>query len=147
MVLLPEVTSIVRSLTASVSSKALYSASRDEVSTGIQEQLSKKLLARGIEIEEAMLRKVVLPVSAGCFDPMWFGKGGAGLAGKVVLPVNAGCLTPCRHKHAQISRGTHTTHGYMCICAQTNTTRGCRHCTFRRAFPWEVVPSPATHTN
>ncbi|KXZ44275.1 hypothetical protein GPECTOR_70g506 [Gonium pectorale] len=61
VVLLPEVTSTVRSLTASVSSKALYSASRDELSAGIKVQLNQNLRARGIEVEQAMLRKVVLP--------------------------------------------------------------------------------------
>ncbi|GLC33931.1 hypothetical protein PLESTB_000819300 [Pleodorina starrii] len=61
VVLLPEVTSTVRSLTASVASKALYSASRDELSAGIKDHLNGKLSGRGIEIEQALLRKVVLP--------------------------------------------------------------------------------------
>ncbi|EFJ50320.1 hypothetical protein VOLCADRAFT_103905 [Volvox carteri f. nagariensis] len=61
VVLLPEVTSTVRSLTASVSSKTLYSASRDELSTNIKDHLNGKLAVRGIEIEQALLRKVVLP--------------------------------------------------------------------------------------
>jgi len=57
----PEVTSTIRSLTARYTAKALYSAGRDELSEGIGAQLNQKLNSRGIEVEQALLRKVVLP--------------------------------------------------------------------------------------
>ena len=38
--------------------QALYSAGRDEISEGIVKQLNEKLNPRGIEIEQALLRKV-----------------------------------------------------------------------------------------
>lgn len=61
VLVMPEVTSTIRSLTSRVSAKALYSAARDEISDGVAKQLNEKLNPRGIEVEQALLRKVVLP--------------------------------------------------------------------------------------
>lgn len=43
--------------------QALYTAGRDELSANIKSQLNSQLNPRGIEVEQALLRKVVLPVS------------------------------------------------------------------------------------
>ncbi|GAX74392.1 hypothetical protein CEUSTIGMA_g1840.t1 [Chlamydomonas eustigma] len=61
VLLKPEVHSTIRSLTSRVAAKALYSAGRDELSDGITKQLNEKLNPRGIEVEQILLRKVVLP--------------------------------------------------------------------------------------
>ncbi|KAG1653235.1 hypothetical protein FOA52_012270 [Chlamydomonas sp. UWO 241] len=61
VLLVPEVTSTIRSLTASVSAKMLYGTGRDEIAQGITKHLNEKLGPRGIEVEQALLRKVLLP--------------------------------------------------------------------------------------
>mmetsp|Transcript_37758 Transcript_37758/g.119136 ORF Transcript_37758/g.119136 Transcript_37758/m.119136 type:complete len:346 (+) Transcript_37758:39-1076(+) len=61
VLVLPEVTSTIRSLTSKFSAKNLYSEGRDEMSKGIAKQLNDKLHPRGIAVEQALLRKVVLP--------------------------------------------------------------------------------------
>eukprot|EP00976_Prorocentrum_cordatum_P080820 1184131-Prorocentrum_minimum.AAC.2 len=57
----PEVTSTIRGLTSRFTAKTLYSAGREEMSEGIVKELNEKLSKRGIIIEQALLRKVVLP--------------------------------------------------------------------------------------
>lgn len=61
VLVMPEITSTIRSLTSRVSAKALYSAGRDDLSIGITAELNSKLNPRGIVVEQALLRKVVLP--------------------------------------------------------------------------------------
>mmetsp|Transcript_23795 Transcript_23795/g.28715 ORF Transcript_23795/g.28715 Transcript_23795/m.28715 type:complete len:388 (+) Transcript_23795:117-1280(+) len=61
VLVLPEVQSVVRSLTSQYSAKALYSQGRDELSQGMVNELNRKLGPRGITIEDALLRKVKLP--------------------------------------------------------------------------------------
>ena len=61
VLLIPEITSTIRSLTASVVAKTLYSAGRDDISEGIKKQLNERLTSRGFQIEQALLRKAVLP--------------------------------------------------------------------------------------
>jgi regulator of protease activity HflC (stomatin/prohibitin superfamily) len=57
----PEVTSAIRGLTSKYTAKTLYSAGRGTMATGISTELNEKLSKRGITIEQALLRKVVLP--------------------------------------------------------------------------------------
>ncbi|MEW5312402.1 MAG: hypothetical protein WDW38_004040 [Sanguina aurantia] len=61
VLVVPEVTSTVRSLTGRSSAKALYSSGRDELGDAIGKQLNEKLNKRGIEVEQALLRKIILP--------------------------------------------------------------------------------------
>lgn len=61
VLLMPEITSMIRSLTSSVVAKTLYSSGRNELSDGIKKQLNERLEGRGFVIEQALLRKVVLP--------------------------------------------------------------------------------------
>mmetsp|Transcript_17835 Transcript_17835/g.21381 ORF Transcript_17835/g.21381 Transcript_17835/m.21381 type:complete len:314 (+) Transcript_17835:118-1059(+) len=61
VLVLPEVTSCIRSLTSRYAAKTLYSAGREDMSEGIVKQLNEKLNPRGITVEQALLRKVKLP--------------------------------------------------------------------------------------
>lgn len=61
VLVLPEVKSIIRNLTSQYSAKTLYSAGRSDLSQGIINELNRKLTPRGIVVEDALLRKVVLP--------------------------------------------------------------------------------------
>ncbi|KAK3249016.1 hypothetical protein CYMTET_41544 [Cymbomonas tetramitiformis] len=61
VLVLPEVKSIIRNLTSQYSAKTLYSAGRSDLSQGIINELNRKLNPRGIVVEDALLRKVVLP--------------------------------------------------------------------------------------
>eukprot|EP00238_Polyblepharides_amylifera_P014310 CAMPEP_0196586738 /NCGR_PEP_ID=MMETSP1081-20130531/55391_1 /TAXON_ID=36882 /ORGANISM="Pyramimonas amylifera, Strain CCMP720" /LENGTH=308 /DNA_ID=CAMNT_0041908715 /DNA_START=134 /DNA_END=1060 /DNA_ORIENTATION=+ len=57
----PEITSTIRGLTSKFTAKTLYSAGRETMSEGITNELNEKLGKRGIIVEQALLRKVVLP--------------------------------------------------------------------------------------
>ncbi|KAK3258844.1 hypothetical protein CYMTET_32130 [Cymbomonas tetramitiformis] len=59
----PEIESSIRGLTSKFTAKTLYSAGREELSQGINDELNEKLQSRGIIVEQVLLRKVVLPVS------------------------------------------------------------------------------------
>lgn len=57
----PEVASTIRGLTSKYTAKTLYSAGRETLSKGIVDELNEKLQTRGIIVEQALLRKVILP--------------------------------------------------------------------------------------
>mmetsp|Transcript_41041 Transcript_41041/g.103184 ORF Transcript_41041/g.103184 Transcript_41041/m.103184 type:complete len:305 (-) Transcript_41041:65-979(-) len=61
VVMRPEITSSIRTLTARFNAKTLYSAGREELSLGLEKQLNDNLAPRGIIVEQALLRKLVLP--------------------------------------------------------------------------------------
>jgi len=57
----PNLRSAIRDVTAKHSANALYSGGREEVQSKIQELLTKELNARGIIVENVLLRDVQLP--------------------------------------------------------------------------------------
>lgn len=61
VVMRPEITSSIRTLTARFNAKTLYSAGREELTMGLEKQLNDNLAPRGIIVEQALLRKLVLP--------------------------------------------------------------------------------------
>lgn len=61
IVLKPQFRSISRSVTASFQASALYSTERERLAISIQEELAKTVGPRGLIIESAPLRNVVLP--------------------------------------------------------------------------------------
>lgn len=61
VVLIPQFRSISRAVTASVQASALYSTERERLSSLIQEELARAVAARGVIVETAPLRNVVLP--------------------------------------------------------------------------------------
>jgi len=60
-VIRPEIRSIIREVIAVYDAKDIYSEKRDEVVQKIQDKLAKKLSARGITVEDILLRDVTLP--------------------------------------------------------------------------------------
>jgi prohibitin 2 len=60
-VIRPEIRSIIREVIAVYDAKDIYSEKRDEVVQKIKDKLSKKLIARGITVEDILLRDVSLP--------------------------------------------------------------------------------------
>lgn len=61
VILIPQFRSVVRGVTAKYEAKALYTASREQLANEIREELEKLVLHRGIRIETAALRQIVLP--------------------------------------------------------------------------------------
>lgn len=61
VVVQPEVRSIIRGLTSEVEAKALYTSGRGELQRRLKEDLSEALGARGIIVEDVLLKSVKLP--------------------------------------------------------------------------------------
>ncbi len=61
IILLPQFRSVVRGVTARYQAKALYTASREKLANEIIKDLNSLVEPRGITIEEAPLRQIVLP--------------------------------------------------------------------------------------
>jgi regulator of protease activity HflC (stomatin/prohibitin superfamily) len=61
IILLPQFRSVVRGVTARYEAKALYTASREKLANEIITDLNQLVEPRGIIIEEAPLRQIVLP--------------------------------------------------------------------------------------
>jgi prohibitin 1 len=62
VVLIPNLRSISRAVTASVQASALYSTDRERLAISIQEELAKAVSPRGVIVESTPLRNVALPV-------------------------------------------------------------------------------------
>mmetsp|Transcript_3463 Transcript_3463/g.5014 ORF Transcript_3463/g.5014 Transcript_3463/m.5014 type:complete len:276 (+) Transcript_3463:53-880(+) len=60
-IIAPAAASTIRSLTSNVEAKALYTNGRDEIQADMKEQLTEALAPRGIIIENAFLKGIVLP--------------------------------------------------------------------------------------
>jgi prohibitin 1 len=60
-ILIPQFRSVVRGVTASYEAKALYSEAREELSKKIEGDLAKLVEPRGITLESAPLRQIILP--------------------------------------------------------------------------------------
>jgi regulator of protease activity HflC (stomatin/prohibitin superfamily) len=61
IILIPQVRSISRSVTASFQASALYSTERERLGVAIQEELARTVAPRGVTIESTPLRNVALP--------------------------------------------------------------------------------------
>jgi len=61
IILIPQFRSVVRGVTARYEAKALYTASREKLASEIINDLNSLVAPRGITIEEAPLREIVLP--------------------------------------------------------------------------------------
>jgi len=61
IILVPQFRSVVRGVTARYEAKALYTASREKLAGEIVEELEKLVGPRGITIEQAPLRQIILP--------------------------------------------------------------------------------------
>lgn len=61
IILIPQFRSVVRGVTARYEAKALYTASREKLASEIVEELDSLVRPRGITIEAAPLRQIVLP--------------------------------------------------------------------------------------
>jgi regulator of protease activity HflC (stomatin/prohibitin superfamily) len=61
VVLRPQIRSTIREIVALYSAKDIYSEKRSEASAQILAELKKKIDPRGIEVEDVLLRNVVLP--------------------------------------------------------------------------------------
>ncbi len=61
LIIRPEIRSIIRDTIAHYSAKDIYSEKRQEIVTTITDSLHKKLEARGILLEDVLLRNVTLP--------------------------------------------------------------------------------------
>lgn len=61
IILMPQFRSVVRGVTAKYQAKALYTASREKLANEIMNELSELVNPRGIQIEAAALRQIVLP--------------------------------------------------------------------------------------
>lgn len=60
-ILLPQFRSVVRGVTASYEARALYTAQREELAKKIENELSRLVQPRGITLEAAPLRQIILP--------------------------------------------------------------------------------------
>ncbi len=60
-ILLPQFRSVVRGVTASYEARALYTAQREELARKIESELSRLVKPRGITLEAAPLRQIILP--------------------------------------------------------------------------------------
>jgi regulator of protease activity HflC (stomatin/prohibitin superfamily) len=60
-ILIPQFRSVVRGVTASYDAKALYTAERQVLADRIEQELSALVKSRGITLEAAPLRQIVLP--------------------------------------------------------------------------------------
>lgn len=61
VILNPQFRSVVRGVTARYEARALYTAERDELGKQIEKELSRLVEPRGITIESAPMRQIVLP--------------------------------------------------------------------------------------
>ncbi|MCX6150540.1 MAG: prohibitin family protein [Ignavibacteriales bacterium] len=61
IILIPQFRSVVRGITARYEAKALYTAERDLIGKEMEKELSRLVEPRGITIESAPLRQVILP--------------------------------------------------------------------------------------
>jgi prohibitin 1 len=61
IILVPQFRSVVRGVTARYEAKALYTASREKLAGEIVEELERLVGPRGITIEQAPLRQIILP--------------------------------------------------------------------------------------
>ncbi len=57
----PQVRSVIREVVSQYDASALYSTKREEATDAIQKLMSEKLTARGITLEDTLLRNVILP--------------------------------------------------------------------------------------
>ena len=60
-ILIPQFRSVVRGVTARYEARALYTAAREQLAREIEEELSKLVNPRGITLESAPLRQIMLP--------------------------------------------------------------------------------------
>lgn len=61
IILIPQFRSVVRGVTARYDAKALYTASREQLATEMKDELEKLVGPRGITIESAPMRQIILP--------------------------------------------------------------------------------------
>lgn len=61
IILTPQFRSVVRGVTAKYDAKALYTASREQLAAEIKNELEKLVGPRGITIESAPMRQIILP--------------------------------------------------------------------------------------
>ncbi len=61
VVIVPQLRSVVRGVTASYEAKALYTAERETISNEMYAHLQQPLLERGITVEKVLLRSATLP--------------------------------------------------------------------------------------
>ena len=61
IILIPQFRSVVRGVTAKYDAKALYTASREQLATEMKDELEKLVGPRGITIESAPMRQIILP--------------------------------------------------------------------------------------
>ena len=57
----PELASAVRGLTSEQSAKALYTSGRRMIQTNLKQELVSKFESRGIELDDVLLKAIVLP--------------------------------------------------------------------------------------
>jgi prohibitin 1 len=62
IIIVPQFRSVVRGITARFEAKALYTAERDVLGKEMEKELSKLVEPRGITVESAPLRQMILPV-------------------------------------------------------------------------------------
>jgi prohibitin 1 len=60
-IIIPQFRSVVRGVTASYDARALYTAQREELARKIEQELAKLVEPRGITLEAAPLRQIMLP--------------------------------------------------------------------------------------
>jgi len=60
-ILIPQFRSVVRGVTAKYEARALYTAEREQLSREMETELSKLVKPRGITLEAAPLRQIILP--------------------------------------------------------------------------------------
>jgi len=63
VIIRPQIRSVIREVVAEYSAKDIYSEKRQEVSKEILDRLKASVEVRGIEVEEVLLRNVVLPAN------------------------------------------------------------------------------------
>ena len=61
IILVPQFRSVVRGVTSEYEAKALYTESREQLATKMKDQLEKLVGPRGITIESAPMRQIILP--------------------------------------------------------------------------------------
>ncbi len=61
IILVPQFRSVVRGVTSRYDAKALYTASREQLATEMKDELEKLVGPRGITIESAPMRQIILP--------------------------------------------------------------------------------------
>jgi regulator of protease activity HflC (stomatin/prohibitin superfamily) len=61
VIIRPQIRSVIREVIANYDAKDIYSAKRQEATQNILDQLKERLVTRGIETEEVLLRNVQLP--------------------------------------------------------------------------------------